>query len=200
MTAHPTVPATMCEDLTQSVRRLIEAVIMTDVDEATIHTVRSLVDGASELLEGTRVSGDSFGLRHTADDAPAVWGNVVIGVRNAMAPPLVIERDNNGRVTTECRLGPGYEGPPGHVHGGICALILDHVLGATAHRPGLPAVTATLTIRYRRPTRLGRLRAEGWVHREEGAKTFATGHIADDDGITVEAEGVFIRIDPERKR
>lgn len=26
----------------------------------------------------------------------------------------------------------------------------------------------------------------------EGAKTFAVGHIADEQGITVEAEGVFI--------
>ncbi len=30
------------------------------------------------------------------------------------------------------------------------------------------------------------------IDRTEGVKTFARGHISDGDGITVEAEGVFI--------
>ena len=29
--------------------------------------------------------------------------------------------------------------------------------------------------------------------RTEGVKTFAVGHLADDEGVTVEAEGVFIQ-------
>jgi acyl-coenzyme A thioesterase PaaI-like protein len=118
---------------------------------------------------------------------------VVIGSRNPVAPPLVIHEDADGAVYTEFELGAAYEGPPGHVHGGICAMILDHVLGATAHLPGKPAYTGTLTLRYLRGTPLGRpLRAEAHVDRIEGVKTFAVGHIADTEGITVQAEGVFI--------
>ena len=94
---------------------------------------------------------------------------------------------------TDFVLGAAYEGPPGHVHGGVCALILDHVLGATAHQPGKPAVTGTLTLRYLRGTRLGLpLRASARVDRTEGAKTFAVGRISDADGATVQAEGIFI--------
>ena len=90
------------------------------------------------------------------------------------------------------RLDPGHRSP-GHVHGGVCALILDHVLGATAHRPLRPAYTGTLILRYLRKTELGRpLRAEAHVERVDGAKTFSTGLIADDEGPTVEAEGIFI--------
>jgi uncharacterized protein (TIGR00369 family) len=106
---------------------------------------------------------------------------------------LDIQHAADGRVHTDIDLGAPYEGPPGHVHGGVAALVLDHVLGATAHRPGSPAFTGTLTLRYVRPTRRGRLRAEAWVDREEGSKTFAVGHISDADGVTVEAHGVFIR-------
>ena len=96
-------------------------------------------------------------------------------------------------VHAEFILGAAYEGPPGHVHGGVCALILDHVLGATAHQPGKPAYTGTLTLRYVRGTPLGQqLRSSARVDRTEGAKTFAVGHIAGPDGVTVEAEGVFI--------
>jgi acyl-coenzyme A thioesterase PaaI-like protein len=96
-------------------------------------------------------------------------------------------------VWSEFVLGAPYEGPPEHVHGGVSALILDHVLGATAHRAGRPAYTGTLTLRYRRRTALGRqLRAQAHIERTEGVKTFAVGHLADDEGVTVEAEGVFI--------
>jgi acyl-coenzyme A thioesterase PaaI-like protein len=94
-------------------------------------------------------------------------------------------------VWSDFTLGAAYEGPPGHVHGGVCALVLDHVLGATVHKPGKPAYTGTLNIRFLRGTPLGPLRAEARVDRVEGVKTFAVGHLTDAQGITVQAEGVF---------
>jgi hypothetical protein len=33
---------------------------------------------------------------------------------------------------------------------------------------------------------------EAHVERTDGVKTYSVGHIADEDGVTVEAEGVFI--------
>jgi hypothetical protein len=69
---------------------------------------------------------------------------------------------------------------------------LDHVLGETASDPARPALTGTITLRYVRATRLGALHAEATIERTDGVKTFAVGHIADDEGATVEAEGVFI--------
>lgn len=177
--------------LTDSVRRLIDVTIRSEADEETVHAARALIDEASDLL-AARLTPGAFGVRSTLDGGTVVWGNVAIGLRNAIAPPLVIIRDMDG-VHTEVDLGAAYEGPPGHVHGGVCALILDHVLGATAHQPGRPAFTGTITLRYLRPTRLGRLHAEAHLDREEGAKTYAVGHISDGDGVTVEAHGVFIR-------
>jgi acyl-coenzyme A thioesterase PaaI-like protein len=135
----------------------------------------------------------SFGVRSGPDGRSIALGNVVIGLRNPVAPPLAIHRDADAAVHTDFVLGAAYEGPPGHVHGGVCALILDHVLGATAHRPGEPAVTGTLTLRYVRGTPLGQpLHAQAHVDRVDGVKTFAVGNIADERGITVQAEGVFI--------
>jgi acyl-coenzyme A thioesterase PaaI-like protein len=119
------------------------------------------------------------------------WGNVVIGLRNPVAPPLSVNYGADGLVWSEFALGAPYEGPPGYVHGGVCAMVLDHVLGATAHKPGKPAYTGTLHIRFLRATPLGPLRAEARVDRVEGVKTFAEGHLADAQGITVQAEGVF---------
>jgi acyl-coenzyme A thioesterase PaaI-like protein len=178
--------------LAESLRRLIDVSIRSEVGADAVAAARAKIDAATAELGASTVPG-SFGLRHGPDGRPAVWGNVVIGLRNPVAPPLTVHHETDGSAWTEFTLGAAYEGPEGHVHGGVCALILDHVLGATAHQPGRPAVTGTLTIRYRRGTRLNRrLRARAHVDRIDGAKTFAVGCIEDDEGITVEADGVFI--------
>jgi acyl-coenzyme A thioesterase PaaI-like protein len=179
------------ESLAASVRRLIDATIRTEVDVAVVVAAKAKVDCAVGQLSEALMPG-SFGLRKATDGQSAVSGNVAIGLRNPVAPPLVIHHDAQGAVWTEVTLGAAFEGPPGHVHGGVCALILDHVLGATAHRPGRPAYTGTLSLRYVRGTPLGLIRASAHVDRIDGAKTFAVGHIADAEGVTVTAEGVFI--------
>lgn len=182
---------TLHEQLTESVRRLIDVTIRSEADEGALAQALALVDQAVELLS-TRLIPGSFGVRTNPDGENVVWGNVAVGLRNPIAPPLVIQHDGAGGVHADVHLGAGYEGPPGHVHGGMCALILDHVLGATAHQPGKPAYTGTLTVRYLRPTRLGALRAEARVERIDGTKTYAVGQLRNVDGVSVEAEGVFI--------
>lgn len=178
--------------LTASVRRLIDATIRTEVEAGAIAAATDKIEAATAHLSDSLIPG-SFGVQATPDGRSIALGNVVIGQRNPVAPPLTIEHSADGEVFTDFVLGAAYEGPPGHVHGGVCALILDHVLGATAHQPGKPAVTGTLTLRYLRGTRLGQpLRAQAQVHRVEGTKTFAVGSITDSEGVTVEAEGIFI--------
>jgi acyl-coenzyme A thioesterase PaaI-like protein len=180
------------EQLAQSVRRLIDVTIRTEVDAQTLEAATDKIESATAQLSAALMPG-SFGVQSTSDGQSIAWGNVVIGVRNPVAPPLVIHHEPDSSVHTDFVLGAAYEGPPGHMHGGVCAMILDHMLGATAHQPGRPAVTGTLTLRYLRGTPLGQpLHAQAHVDRIEGAKTFAVGHIADADGITVQAEGVFI--------
>jgi acyl-coenzyme A thioesterase PaaI-like protein len=180
------------EPLTQSVRELIDATIRTEVDEDTVADATARIDAATARLRSKQMPGP-FGVRYTYDAGGMAWGNPVIGVRNPIAPPLVLNYDDSGRVWADFDLGAAYEGPPGHVHGGVCALVLDHVLGEAASG-GLtrPAFTGTISCRYLRGTRLGALHTEATIERIDGVKTFAVGHLADDQGITVEAEGVFI--------
>ncbi|PRC55399.1 thioesterase, partial [Mycobacterium sp. ITM-2017-0098] len=85
------------------------------------------------------------------------------GVRNPTAPPLLIHKDPDGAARSDFYLGAAFEGPPGHVHGGVSAKILDHVLGDAASKPGVHRLTGTITVRYRRLTPLGRLHAEARI-------------------------------------
>jgi acyl-coenzyme A thioesterase PaaI-like protein len=178
--------------LTESLRRLIEAALHTEADESTVSDAKGKIEALTELLDSERRTVTT--LRHESTGRPLAWANPAVGLRNAIAPPMVIHHEDDGRCWSEFSLTGAYEGPPGWVHGGICALVLDHLLGeAASDRLTKPKFTGTISLRYLRGTPLGPLRAEAVVEREEGVKTFAKGYLIDADGVTVEAEGVFIR-------
>ena len=180
--------------LTDDVRELIRLALRTDADPDSVDAARTAIRAANDVLR-SRQRDESQLVRHAVAGRPVVWGNAVIGLRNAIAPPLTIHHDDDGtRCWSEFSLNSAYEGPPGLVHGGVCALVLDHVLGEAASA-GLtkPLFTGTLTVRFVRGTPLGRLRADAAVERTEGVKSFVSGHLSDGDGITVEAEGIFIK-------
>lgn len=179
--------------LTQAVRRLIDASLHTEADEDMVRDARARIESVASMLE-TRQRPVTSMLRHENTGRPLAWANPAVGLRNAIAPPMVIHHEDDSRCWSEFTLSAAYEGPPGWVHGGICALVLDHLLSETASE-GLtqPKFTGTISLRYLRGTPLGPLRAEAFVEGSEGVKTFARGYLMDADGTTVEAEGVFIR-------
>ncbi len=179
------------EPLTQSVRELIDATVRTQAAPEVVAAAKSEIDSATARLRQSQLDG-TFGVRYLASGERMAWGNAVIGIRNPIAPPVLIHRDDSGKAWCDFQLGAAYEGPPGHVHGGVAALVLDHLLGEAASDGVNPRLTGTISLRYVRATRLGRLHAEVTTTRIDGVKTFAAGHLADDEGVTVEAEGVFI--------
>ena len=180
------------EPLTESVRALIDATIRTEVGAEAVAAAKAEIDAATARLRSEQLGGP-YGIRFTANGDQMPWGNVVIGVRNPVAPPLVVGHSDGGGVFADFHLGAAYEGPPGHVHGGVAAMVLDHILGAAASSQEKPRLTGTITLRFVRTTRLGNLHAEARIARTEGVKTHAVGHLADEEGVTVEADGVFIQ-------
>lgn len=177
--------------LAQTVRELAEAVVRTEVDDDEVRAVHAELEVLNERLRKQLMPGP-YGVRFKPDGHSRAWGNAVVGLRNPVAPPLEVHRDPAGRAWSDFHLGAAYEGPPGLVHGGVSALVLDQLLGEAAGAGGKPGMTGTLTLRYRRATPLGALHGEAHIDRVEGIKTYAVGHLADAEGTTVEAEGVFI--------
>ena len=179
--------------LTEALRKLIAAGIHTEIDEETVRSAQAAIESVTQTLQSKqRVA--TLTLRLEGTGRPLAWANPAVGLRNAIAPPMIIHHEADGRAWSEFILSGAYEGPPGWVHGGICALVLDHILGEAASE-GLtkPKFTGTISLRYVRGTPLGPLHAEAFIERSEGVKTFARGYLSDSDGTTVEAEGVFIR-------
>jgi acyl-coenzyme A thioesterase PaaI-like protein len=176
--------------LADAVRELVDATIRTEADDDVVASARTAIEAVTQSLrQRTRPVGVSY----RVDGRPLPLGNAAVGVCNPIAPPIVVHHQGGGRCWSEFVLGSAYEGPPTLVHGGVSALVLDHMLGEAATE-GLskPRFTGTITVKYLRGTPLGPLRCEAWIDRREGFKVFARGVISDAAGITVEAEGVFI--------
>jgi acyl-coenzyme A thioesterase PaaI-like protein len=182
------------EPLTESVRQLIDATVRTEADDETVAAATAEIDSATAKLRRHQREG-GWGVRQAPDGTGLAWGDAAIGVRNPFAPPMVVEHDGAETVHCDFRVGAPCEGPPNHLHGGLSALFLDQVLGDAASLGASDSVasTGTISFRYQRPTPLGDLHAEAAVQRVDGRKIYTTGHLADANGITVSAEGVFIR-------
>lgn len=176
--------------LAEAVRELVDATIRTEVDDEVVAQARTAIEAVTQSLrQRTRPVAVSY----RVGDRPLPLGNAAVGVCNPIAPPIVVNHEGGGRCWAEFVLGSAYEGPPTLVHGGVSALVLDHMLGEAASE-GLSRArfTGTITVKYLRGTPLGPLRSEAWIDRVEGRKVFARGFISDAAGITVESEGTFI--------
>ena len=123
----------------------------------------------------------------------AALRNPVNGRQNTLAPGLRMRGMPDGSVAGDVTLGLPYEGPPGYVHGGVSAMLLDHLFGAANFWAGAVGPTAELTLRYRRPTPLFTpLRLRARQESADGRKLRTTGAIEADGKVCVEAEGLFI--------
>jgi acyl-coenzyme A thioesterase PaaI-like protein len=177
--------------LADSVRALVDATIRTTAGRDEVLAATAAVDAVTERLRASQIEG-SAGVVFNAEGRAWQWGNAAVGTRNAAAPQMTFEHGDDDVVRTDVVLGAAHEGPPGRVHGGMLALLLDHLMGVTASHRQRPAMTGTLTMRYVRATPLGPVHLEGRIDRFEGWKTIVSAQVSDAEGVTVEAEGIFV--------
>jgi acyl-coenzyme A thioesterase PaaI-like protein len=121
----------------------------------------------------------------------------IAGLGNPLAPPLAMHAVGD-EVHATAIFGPAYEGPPGHVHGGVTAAVFDELLGMAQSLEGNPGMTGRLTVSYRKPTPLNTtIRYVGRIASTEGRKKIVTGESYNDETgeMLCTSEGLFIAID-----
>jgi uncharacterized protein (TIGR00369 family) len=188
-------------ELGAALRDLVDAAVRTEVPLGELEAVAGAARGLAERLR-TRTRG----LHDIATvDDPEIgerWYSPVYGPGNPVAPPMVATDSADGRASGRVTIGKTHEGPPGLVHGGVVATLLDHVLARAVRAAGRGGLTATLTVTYRRPVPLGvPLVATAEMGTTDGRRTTATARlVAEDDPTTTlaEAEGLFVALRPER--
>jgi len=101
-------------------------------------------------------------------------------------------------TVAKVRLTRRYEGPPGHIHGGILATLLDEAMGKVNKLFDTVSMTRHMEIEYLRPSPLGQTHTvTGRFVRREGRKMFMEGDIRNAAGdVLVRGKGLFIEIDP----
>jgi uncharacterized protein (TIGR00369 family) len=114
---------------------------------------------------------------------------------------FVIEAEDAEAITATARvtLTKMHEGPPGHIHGGIIATLLDEAMSKLNRPLNVLAMTRNLSVNYLKPAPLGvELRLVGRHVRRDGRKIFHTAELMDGDGMVLaRGEGFFLVIDPE---
>ncbi len=101
------------------------------------------------------------------------------------------------RLMSKVWFGPGTQGPPGCVHGGCIAAVLDEAMGATTWLAGYSAVAAEITITFHMMLPLDTCCfIEPRVVEVDGRKIHTEAEVRDRDGtVYSEGKGLYITVD-----
>jgi acyl-coenzyme A thioesterase PaaI-like protein len=188
--------------LGHEVRELVDAVVGTEVPAEDLERC---VGEVRALTARLRRSGRDRGELASVDDlhAGVRMYNLVSGAGNPLSPPMRVEL-GDGTAEAGGALGLAHEGPPSYGHGGVSALLLDHVLGGAAAASGNPGMTVELAVRYRHPVPLRTpLLVRGATVDVDGRWIRANGSIAAaeaPDRALVTAEAKFVSLNPDQVR
>ena len=122
------------------------------------------------------------------------------GASNEVGMKLAFDLDLDDRRTRgRFGLGPEFGGGGGFAHGGIIAVVLDEAMGKISRLDQERAVTAEVTIVYRKPIALNQeILVEGWQTEENGRNRFRAAEIRDLQGnLLASSKGRFVIVAEE---
>ncbi len=188
--------------LASATRALNEKLVSTDIDPELAAALTEKIEGlAAELSQALQVTGlvdmAKRGQRGTIDD---VMGELAsVGGRSHPCSPELRWQEASNRITGTVKFSQAFEGPPGHVHGGWVAGVLDHLMGMTHVRTGHPGMTGGLSVRYLKPTPLNQvIEVSAQATELDDKRTEVKAEMRFGDTTTAKAEAIFVRVDREK--
>jgi acyl-coenzyme A thioesterase PaaI-like protein len=196
------------EELAQAVRTLMAATVDAVAPPGVLDDATARIAALVKELEAYVPDVGPIPRNWTPDGTidrrdPAILANrlpfdMVVGTCNPLAPPITMEAVPPKAVGHTVFTAP-FEGAPGCVHGAALAAAFDLVLTAANLVADAAGPTVTLSISYLKPTKIGvPCLFESWVTNTEGRRTYSHGQLVQDGVVTVEAEGEFRKMDPDR--
>jgi uncharacterized protein (TIGR00369 family) len=141
---------------------------------------------------------------HDHDVPSLTWqrdGCFGCGPGNPCGLQLNFELSPDGKsYICEFELGNSFIGPPGHLHGGIIATILDEAMGKANKLKSKVALTRRMEVEYLRPVPIGQpLVVEGRVSRTVGRALYNYAELRNTNGgVLARSRGKFMVIDAEK--
>jgi hypothetical protein len=189
-------------DLAAAARDLLDAVVATDVGDATRERVAALLrDAAAELAAVRRdpvivlVREPDGRLNNLTQAGCGPLNPRAPALRFAPFPPPPVPGAPFASVEVEgiVTLGASFGGGPGRAHGGVIAGLFDEALGRANTAAGLNGMTVALEVRFRAGAPLGvPLRVTARCERVEGRKRICSGELWAGDALVAEADAVYV--------
>jgi acyl-coenzyme A thioesterase PaaI-like protein len=189
-------------ELVAAVRRLVEAVVLTDADPATRATAASRIDSLARELGEHRRPEHILLVRHD-DGRIESLVQAAAGRLNPQALPIEwVHRPTEPppgtppapvEVVARCTFTVAHAGSPGRVHGGVLALALDEVTGVAVRAAGASGMTVRLEVSLSggvpidRPVDIVARYTSG-----EGRKAWATGEVLVDGEVVARAQSLYV--------
>ena len=106
--------------------------------------------------------------------------------------------DEDHRIVCPLRVPRRFEGPPGHVHGGIIATLLDEAMSKANRQFGVVAMTRQIEVEYLRPVPLQTPLELSALHLSaKGRRHHCQAQIADaSNTVLARGRALFIAVDP----
>jgi uncharacterized protein (TIGR00369 family) len=107
--------------------------------------------------------------------------------------------DEDQRVLCRTRIPRRFQGPPGYVHGGVIATLLDEAMSKANRQFGILAMTRQMEVEYLKPVPLNTpIRIISQHRSTEGRKHHCEAEIASEDGVILaRGRALFIAIAPD---
>ncbi|MGL3150356.1 PaaI family thioesterase [Microbacterium sp. A82] len=191
------------KELATAVRALCDRVIRLPASARTARIAARIEELTAEMERHVRASevpwyyDDPRTTRRVVDRMRRLGdGRDELSDFNPMMPPLRI-RVENGRLAGRVLIGPAFTGPPGLVHGGTQATMLDHIMGMLVAGIGTPAVTGRIEVDYRRGAPIGaELELAAEIESIDGRKIRVRGTISHAGEVCAVGQALFIAVRP----
>jgi acyl-coenzyme A thioesterase PaaI-like protein len=182
--------------LADSLRRMNEVAVCTNLPPARVEAIALQVDALARELASDQHDGPFSGLlpreRDYARPQHAMPLSPVIGELSPIRPEIEL-RIEGDRVRGSARLGKPFIGPAGFAHGGVAAMICDQLAALTSRACGVRGVTRRLEVSYLRPTPLYReLELEGWCESRDSDRARTVCEIRADGKPCVRGEAEMV--------
>jgi uncharacterized protein (TIGR00369 family) len=128
---------------------------------------------------------------------PDYQGCFVCGKENPRGLRLDFTRDpENDEIVTRLTLPPAMQGFENIVHGGFVSMLLDEAMAKACLEKGIPAVTAKIELRFKKPVLVGEeIEVRGKVIEVRGKKVFTRARCTGNSGeLKALADGFFMRV------
>ena len=169
--------------------------------------VAGLIEASGVAL--SRQGADLAGLcPFHADDTPSLkvtpgknlWHCFGCGANNSVGLRLEFATAEDHSVVCMAVISDDYEGPPGYLHGGIIATLLDEAMSKSVRARGFTAMTRHMEFDYLRPVPSSTpIRLEGHVTRNEGRKHWTEARILDAERTVLAiGKGLVIEVRPRQ--